>query len=62
MKYKYNGTDERVFPTLGIIVKPGDEFEAPDNLDVPNVVPAGAHKATPVPPATSAASDTTLGE
>jgi hypothetical protein len=62
MKYKYNGTDERVFPTLGIIVKPGDEFEAPDNLDVPNVVPAGAHKATPVPPATSAASDSTLGE
>jgi hypothetical protein len=62
MKYKYNGTDERVFPTLGIIVKPGDEFDAPDNLDVPNVVPAGAHKATPVPPATSAASDTTLGE
>jgi hypothetical protein len=61
MKYKYNGTDERVFPTLGIIVKPGDEFEAPDNLDVPNVVPAGAHKANPVP-ATSAASDTTLGE
>ena len=62
MKYKYNGTDERVFPTLGIIVKPGDEFDAPDNLDVPNVVPAGAHKATPVPPATSAASDSTLGE
>jgi hypothetical protein len=21
-KYKYNGTDERVFPSLGIVVKP----------------------------------------
>jgi hypothetical protein len=59
MKYKYTGTDSRVFPTLGIIVKPGEEFEAPDNLNVPNVVPAGAIKSTP---ATSAASDSTLGE
>jgi hypothetical protein len=59
MKYKYTGTDSRVFPTLGITVKPGEEFEAPDKFDVPNVVPAGAHKSTP---ATSAASDTTLGE
>ena len=59
MKYKYTGTDSRVFPTLGITVKPGEEFEAPDKFDVPNVVPAGAHKSTP---ATSAASDPTLGE
>lgn len=59
MKYKYNGTDERVFPTLGIIVQPGDEFEAPDDLNVPNVVPAGANKLTP---AKSAASDPTVGE
>jgi hypothetical protein len=40
-------------------VKPGDEFEAPDKFDVPNVVPAGAQKSTP---ATSAASDPTVGE
>ena len=59
MKYKYTGTDSRVVPTLGITVKPGDEFEAPEKFDVPNVVPAGAHKSTP---ATSAASDPTLGE
>ena len=59
MKYIYTGEDSRVFPTVGIIVKPGEEFEAPDNLDVPNVIPAGAHKSTP---ATSAASDSTLGE
>ena len=59
MKYKYNGSDVRVFPTLGITVEPGDEFEAPENFDVPNVVPTGAKKTTPTP---SAASDTTLGE
>jgi hypothetical protein len=59
MKYRYTGTDSRVFPTLGITVNPGDEFEAPDKFDVPNVVPAGAYKSTP---ATSAASDSTLGE
>ena len=59
MKYKYNGSDVRVFPTLGITVKPGDEFEAPENFDVPNVVPTGAKKSTP---ATSAASDPTVGE
>jgi hypothetical protein len=59
MKYKYTGTDSRVFPTLGIVVKPGDEFEAPDKFEVPNVVPSGASKTTT---ATSAASDPTVGE
>lgn len=59
MKYKYIGTDSRVFPTLGITVKPGEEFEAPEKFDVPNVVPAGANKSTS---ATSAASDLTSGE
>jgi hypothetical protein len=59
MKYRYTGTDSRVFPTLSIVVAPGEEFEAPENLDVPNVVPAGANKSTPI---TSAASDKTLGE
>jgi hypothetical protein len=33
MKYKYNGTDERVFPSIGITVKPGDEFDAPEGFD-----------------------------
>jgi hypothetical protein len=51
MKYKYIGTDSRVLPTLGITVNPGDEFEAPENFDVPNVVLSGAKKPT-----------TTLGE
>jgi hypothetical protein len=40
MKYKYNGTDERVFPTLGVVVKPGEEFEAPENFVAADVVPS----------------------
>lgn len=49
MKYKYNGTDERVFPSLGLVVKPGDEFEAPENFSVADVVPAGAKSAVKTP-------------
>ena len=44
MKYKYNGTDERVFPSLGVVVKPGEEFDAPDNFSAPDVVAAGSAK------------------
>lgn len=33
MKYKYNGTDERVFPSIGVTVKPGDEFDAPEGFN-----------------------------
>jgi hypothetical protein len=40
MKYTYNGTDERVFPSLGLVVKPGEEFEAPDNFVAADVVPS----------------------
>ena len=63
MKYKYNGTDERVFPSLGIVVKPNEEFDAPDNFSAADVTPAGA-KVTPKPqaPTTSAASDLKAGE
>ena len=52
MKYKYNGTDERVFPSLGIAVKPGEEFEAPDNFSAPDVIPVGAAKSA-IKPATA---------
>jgi len=44
MKYIYNGTDERVFPSLGVAVKPGEEFEAPENFSAPDVVAVGAAK------------------
>jgi len=46
MKFTYNGTDERVFPSLSIVVKPGDSFEAPDDFSAANV---SAEKATPAP-------------
>lgn len=52
MKYKYNGTDERVFPSLGILVKPNEEFEAPDNFSAPDVIPVGAAKSA-IKPATA---------
>lgn len=62
MKLKYKGTDERVFPTLGITVKPGDEFDAPEGFSAPDVegVKASAPKAPTTTP--SAASDTKVGE
>ena len=35
--YKYTGEDERVFPTIGVIVEPNDTFEAPDDFSAYNV-------------------------
>jgi hypothetical protein len=66
MKYTYNGTDERVFPSIGITVKPGDEFDAPEGFDVADVTPAGSKPSFPKPTepisTVSAASDKKLGE
>ena len=42
MRLKYNGTDERVFPAIGVTVKPGDEFDAPEGFAHPDCVPAGS--------------------
>ena len=44
MKFKYIGTDERVFVTLGLTVKPDDVFEAPDDFAHLNVVPVDSVK------------------
>ena len=49
MKVKYIGEDERVFPSLGITVQSGQEFDAPADFSAENVVAAGATKATPTP-------------
>ena len=38
MKFKYIGETERVFPTLKLTVKPGEEFDAPDNFAAPSVI------------------------
>lgn len=49
MKYKYNGTDERVFPGVKVTVKPGDEFDAPEGFNAVNVVPAAPKTVTAKP-------------
>ena len=59
MKVTYIGTDERVFPTLGITAKPNDQIEVPANFESA-LVTTGAVKSTPIAP--SAASDSTVGE
>lgn len=60
MKLKYKGTDERVFPTIGITVKPDDEFDAPEGFSHPDCVPTGSYK--PTTTTKSASSDTKAGE
>jgi hypothetical protein len=63
MKLRYNGTDERVFPALGITVKPGDEFDAPEGFSHPDCAPAGASKVVPAAPTKpSATTDQKVGE
>jgi hypothetical protein len=60
MKVTYKGTDERVFPTLGITVKPGDEFDAPEGFTHADVE-SGKTFAKPIT-TTSAASDPIASE
>ena len=43
MKLTYKGTEERVFPALGI-VKPGDVVDAPENFAHPDFVAGEAIK------------------
>ena len=67
MKYKYNGTDERVFPSIGKTVKPGDEFDAPEGFVAVDVISASAKPSVTEPTkpieitTVSAASDKKLG-
>lgn len=64
-QFQYNGEEERVLPTLSLIVNKGDTFEAPDNFSVDGVSSANSNKKATAPavaPATSVASDTTVGE
>lgn len=62
MKLRYNGTDERVFPALGITVKPGDEFDAPEGFSHPDCAAAGASKVVPHAHKPSAPTDQKVGE
>ena len=45
MKLTYKGTEERVFPALGV-VKPGDVVDAPEDFAHPDFVAGGASKAS----------------
>jgi len=65
MKLTYNGTDERVFPTLGITVNQGDQFDAPEGFEHPDCSTSGGTKPfTKTTPTTnpSAASDPITNE
>jgi hypothetical protein len=74
MKYKYVGEAEKVFPHLGLTVKPGDEFDAPAGFVATDVIAVDAKPNSSTKPKAdvevketettepSAASDTTLGE
>lgn len=57
-KFRYTGSDERVFPTLSLVVATNDEFDAPEGFDAPDVTLVTTSKKS-VP---SAPSDTTEGE
>jgi hypothetical protein len=43
-KYRYEGQEELVFPTLGVTVKNGDEFDGPEGLTVNKLVVADSKK------------------
>lgn len=57
MKLTYIGTDERVFPTLAIIVKPGESVDLPEGFAHPDFQ-AGISQTKKA----SAASDSEAGE
>jgi len=69
MKLTYKGTEERVFPSLGITAKPGDVIDAPEGFNHPDFISGGDTKPsfTPAPKSEttttqSAASDTIAKE
>ena len=39
MKYRYTGTEEKHFPSLGVAVKPGDIFETGEVVNHPELEP-----------------------
>ena len=59
-KWRYEGNEELVFPTLGIIVKNGDVFEGPDNLTASGLVED--KKSEPVKSKTAVPEEIEVGE
>ena len=37
MQFTYTGSDERVFPSISVVVQPGETFEAPEDFSAANV-------------------------
>ena len=63
--YQFNGDEVKIFPTLGLTLKPGDTFDSTENIISADVTISSAtpKKLTPMPvPEPSAAPDTTEGE
>lgn len=56
--FTYEGEQELVFPTLGVTVKTGDTFEAPEGFAAAGVVAATGKKATKNATATPVSEDT----
>ena len=46
--FKYTGETERVFPSLGITVQPGEDFNAPTDFSSTDVILVKTVKATAV--------------
>lgn len=44
MKFKYTGKDERVIPSLGLIVNENDIIEAPEDFSAHNFIAAPSTK------------------
>lgn len=44
MKFTYTGSDERIIPSLSIVVKAGDTFDAPDDFSAADVAPTNTPK------------------
>jgi hypothetical protein len=59
--YTYTGSDERVFPTLGVTVKSGDTFEGPDNLILSDVTASGSAPKPKAPEPTPSDADKNAG-
>jgi len=56
--FTYEGEQELVFPTVGVVVNYGDTFEAPEGFTAANVVAATGKKATKNATATPVSEDT----
>jgi len=63
-RFQYNGDEERVFPTIAVTVKSGDQFDAPDDFVAEDVTPVASIKkvAQPDTPAPVTATTQTAGD